>query len=72
MSKKFRITLSADLESDNYNDDRLDVSVTFITDNSDDAAERFKNWLDYMNLNGLSPYVGDESEYAPGITEGVL
>lgn len=72
MSKKFRITLSADLESDNYNDERLDVSVTFVTDNSDDAAERFKNWLDYMNLNGLSPYVGDVSEYAPGITEGVL
>jgi hypothetical protein len=70
MSKKFRITLSADLESDNYNDERLDVSVTFITDNSDDAAERFKNWLDYMNLNGLSPYV--ENVYTPGITEGVL
>ena len=38
MSKKFRITLSADLESDNYNDERLDVSVTFVTDNYDDES----------------------------------
>jgi len=72
MSKKFRITLSADLESDNYSDERLDVSVTFITDNSYDATDRFKKWIEYMKSNGLSPYVDDVSKYTPSITEGAL
>ena len=44
MSKKFRITLQADLETDNYNEDRMDTSICFIADNTHDVIENFHNY----------------------------
>ena len=33
-TKKYRISLSADLESDDYDNERMDVNVTFIAHNT--------------------------------------
>ena len=70
MSKKFRITLQADLETDNYNENRMDTSICFIANNTNDVIENFHNYLDLLVKCGLA----DEEviEYEPGITEGVV
>ena len=70
MSKKFRITLQADLETDNYNEDRMDTSICFIANNTNDVIENFHNYLDLLVKCGLA----DEEviEYEPGIMEGAV
>ena len=53
MSKKFRVTLSADLETDNYNENRMDTSICFIADNTHDVIENFQNYLELLKKCGL-------------------
>ena len=75
MSKKFRVTLQADLETDNYNDNRMDTSICFIADNTHDVIENFQNYLDLLKKCGLresSVFEIQSSKYEPGITEGVV
>ena len=70
MSKKFRITLQADLETDNYNEDRMDTSICFIANNTNDVIENFHNYLDLLVKCGLTDE--EEIEYEPGIIEGAV
>jgi hypothetical protein len=72
MTKKFRITLQADLETDNYNEDRMDTSICFIATNTDDVIENFHNYLDLLTKCGLADNDEEITKYEPGITEGVL
>jgi len=74
MTKKFRITLQADLETDNYNEDRMDTSICFIANNTDDVIENFHNFLDLLTKCGLVDNEEEEeiTKYEPGITEGVV
>ena len=53
MSKKFRITLQADLETDNYNENRMDTSICFIANNTHDVIENFQNYLELLKKCGL-------------------
>ncbi len=53
MSKKFRVTLSADLETDNYNENRMDTSICFIASNTNDVTENFYNYLELLKKCGL-------------------
>ena len=75
MSKKFRITLQADLETDNYNENRMDTSICFIANNTNDVIENFHNYLELLKKCGLqerSVFDPLLSKYEPGITEGVV
>ena len=75
MSKKFRVTLSADLETDNYNDNRMDTSICFIAKNTNDVIENFHNYLELLKKCGLresSVFEIQDSKYEAGITEGLV
>ena len=75
MSKKFRITLQADLETDNYNENRMDTSICFIADNTHDVIENFHNYLELLKKCGLresSVFELQSAKYEAGITEGAV
>tara|TARA_B100000073_G_scaffold256770_1_gene216669 strand:- start:1112 stop:1336 length:225 start_codon:yes stop_codon:yes gene_type:complete len=72
MSKKFRITLQADLETDNYNENRMDTSICFIANNTHDVIENFNNYLDLLKKCGLqesSVFELQESKFNPCVTD---
>ena len=72
MSKKFRVTLSADLETDNYNDNRMDTSICFIANNTHDVIENFHNYLELLKKCGLaerSVFEPQESKFNPCVTD---
>ena len=71
MSKKFRVTLSADLETDNYNENRMDTSICFIANNTNDVIENFHNYLELLKKCGLaerSVFEPQESKFNPCVT----
>ena len=69
MSKKFRITLQADLETDNYNEDRMDTSICFIANDTNDVIFNVHNLLDLLIKCGLK-FEDDVIKYEPILAPG--
>jgi hypothetical protein len=70
-TRKYRITLSADLESNDYDNERMDVSVTFIAHNTLDVYNNVEHWVHLLEKSGLSK-LETSDKYTAGITEGVI
>jgi len=70
-TKKYRISLSADLESDDYDNERMDVNVTFIAHNTLDVYDNVERWVALLEKTGL-PKLETQDGYTSGITDGAI
>ena len=69
----FNKLLGQDLiTKDNYNENRMDTSICFISNNTNDVIENFHNYLELLKKCGLaerSVFEPQESKFNPCVTD---